>query len=88
MRIRGALAAASDPEITQKVYFDLAISGKPSGRIVMGLYGKDVPKTAANFAALGTHHTMLSANILHAEPGCTSATNIQSASDFHNKQAS
>ncbi|KAK9797027.1 hypothetical protein WJX73_009543 [Symbiochloris irregularis] len=51
---QAALAASSEPEITQKVYFDLAVSGKPSGRIVMGLFGKDVPKTAANFAALAT----------------------------------
>ena len=60
MHGRGASAAGSDPEITQKVYFDLAVSGKPTGRIVMGLFGKDVPKTAANFAALGMRHTLLS----------------------------
>ncbi|KAL6584599.1 hypothetical protein OROMI_003888 [Orobanche minor] len=36
-------------EVTQKVYFDVEI-----GRIVFGLFGKTVPKTAENFRALCT----------------------------------
>merc|ERR1712054_74817 len=55
-----ALAIASlavteaEPEVTTKAYFDMEIGGKPIGRIVMGLFGKDVPKTAENFRALAT----------------------------------
>ncbi|WP_405498401.1 peptidylprolyl isomerase [Streptomyces sp. NBC_00096] len=31
---------------------DLSVGGKPAGRIVIGLFGKTVPKTARNFAEL------------------------------------
>jgi len=41
-------------EITNKVFFDVEIAGKPAGRIVVGLFGKTVPKTTENFRALCT----------------------------------
>merc|ERR1711935_1300768 len=47
-------AAAVKPLITSKVYFDMSVGGEPAGRIVMGLYGKRVPKTAENFRSLCT----------------------------------
>merc|ERR1712144_191186 len=46
--------AEADPEVTTKVYFDIEMGGKPAGRIVMGLFGKGVPKTAENFRTLCT----------------------------------
>ena len=42
----GQTAAAKGPKITNKVYFDVEHDGQPLGRIVMGLYGKTVPKVS------------------------------------------
>ena len=45
--------------VTKKVFFDVEIGGEKAGRVVIGLFGKTVPKTVRNFYELATHEVRL-----------------------------
>ncbi|XP_034247195.1 peptidyl-prolyl cis-trans isomerase B [Thrips palmi] len=40
------------PKVTDKVWFDIKIGNEKAGRVVIGVFGKTVPKTAENFVEL------------------------------------
>lgn len=49
-----AQESTAKAKVTSKVFFDITIGEEDAGRIVMGLFGDDVPKTAENFRCLCT----------------------------------
>jgi peptidyl-prolyl cis-trans isomerase B (cyclophilin B) len=40
--------------VTDQVFFDITVGNEKAGRIVIGLFGQDVPKTVDNFKTLAT----------------------------------
>merc|ERR1712168_7103 len=50
-----AIVQADKAMVTQKVFFDVKMGNGPTERIVFGLFGETVPKTARNFYELCTH---------------------------------
>lgn len=50
----GGLKDPMDANVTSKVFFDVNINGENAGRIVIGLFGDDLPKTVENFEKLAT----------------------------------
>ncbi|KAK0086949.1 hypothetical protein PV325_002093 [Microctonus aethiopoides] len=52
--VNGNGATPKGPKVTDKVWFDITIGDEPAGRVVIGLFGKTVPKTTQNFKELAT----------------------------------
>mmetsp|Transcript_27265 Transcript_27265/g.47055 ORF Transcript_27265/g.47055 Transcript_27265/m.47055 type:complete len:308 (-) Transcript_27265:463-1386(-) len=51
---QAALAAGSEPAVTEKLYLDFSVGGEKIGRVVIGMYGDAVPQTVKEFKRLVT----------------------------------
>jgi cyclophilin family peptidyl-prolyl cis-trans isomerase len=49
------LADPFEAKVTSKVFMDISIGSQPAGRIVIGLFGDDLPRSAENFLKLSTN---------------------------------
>merc|ERR1712105_157484 len=47
--LASVISAKKGPKVTHKAFFDIEIGGEAAGRVVIGLFGKTVPKTDENF---------------------------------------
>lgn len=52
--VRALVRSGINEPITSQVYFDVAFGDEPQGRIVLGLFGTECPKTVENFRQLAT----------------------------------
>ncbi|XP_058056273.1 uncharacterized protein LOC131207667 [Anopheles bellator] len=43
-------------KVTSQVYMDVSIDGEMIGRVIIGMFGEEAPKTVANFRKLCTDH--------------------------------
>ena len=59
------VSADSDTLVTSKAYLDISIGKEPKGRIVIGMFGKTVPKTVKNFEALASHEVRTEYIFMH-----------------------
>eukprot|EP00170_Pyropia_yezoensis_P003985 contig_16458_g3996 len=46
------MTPASEAPVSESVYLDVSIGGAPAGRLVVGLFGEELPKTVANYVSL------------------------------------
>lgn len=42
-------------KVTSQVYMDISINGKNEGRVIIGMFGEEAPKTVENFRHICMH---------------------------------
>lgn len=47
-----------EPEVTQRVWLEFEVDGRPAGTVTVGLFGREAPQTCDNFTALGAYVVM------------------------------
>lgn len=47
----------SEPKVTHRVFMDISVDGGAPERLIIGLFGEDVPKTVENFVGLAVGNT-------------------------------
>lgn len=60
--VLSSLATAKLIDVTEEAIFDISIGGKQAGTIVIALFGRDLPKTVANFATFSSSNGFQSQN--------------------------
>lgn len=54
-----AEARLADPAVTHRTFMEIAVGGKPVGKVTFALYGNSLPRTVENFRALCTGEKVL-----------------------------
>ena len=67
-----------DRTITTRTFFDITVDGEPAGRIVMGLYGRNTPRTTENFRCLCTNERGATVAKTHFKGKTRSETSVNS----------
>ncbi len=44
--------------MTQRVWLEFEVDGRPAGTVTVGLFGREAPQTCDNFTALGAYVVM------------------------------
>lgn len=60
--VLSSLATAKLVDVTEEAIFDISIGGKQAGTIVIALFGRDLPRTVANFATFASINGFQSPN--------------------------
>lgn len=53
--------------MTQRVWLEFEVDGRPTGSVTVGLFGREAPQTCDNFTALGAYVVVCRSGILNSD---------------------